>query len=57
MTDQLDVSLHDDELLAEIRLATELMIAASRRDGGLTPAEVDEVLAGDHGDPWDPQRG
>ncbi|HET9830011.1 MAG TPA: hypothetical protein VFQ11_16080 [Nocardioidaceae bacterium] len=57
MTDQFDVSLHDDELLAEIRLATELMIAASRRDGGLTPAEVDEVLAGDHGDPWDPQRG
>jgi hypothetical protein len=51
MRDQLDVSLHDEELLAEIRLATELMIEASRRERGLTPAEVDEVLAGEHGDP------
>jgi hypothetical protein len=42
--DNLDVSLQDDELLAEIDLATTLMIVASRSDHHLTPAEVDDVL-------------
>jgi hypothetical protein len=44
MTDNLDVSLQDDELLMEIRLATKVMISASRSDRRLTVAEVDEVL-------------
>jgi hypothetical protein len=44
VTDNLDVSLQDDELLSEIRLATTLMISASRSERRLTVAEVDEVL-------------
>jgi hypothetical protein len=44
MTDNLDVKLQDDELLSEIRLATQMMISASRSDRRLTVAEVDEVL-------------
>lgn len=44
MADQLDVSLQDDELLAEIDLATRLMITASRADRRLTRAEIDQVL-------------
>jgi hypothetical protein len=42
--DNLDVSLQDDELLAEIGLATDLMIVASRFDRRLTRAEVDGIL-------------
>jgi hypothetical protein len=48
MVDRLDVSLQDDELFAEIRLATKLMIAASERDRCLTAVEVDRLL-GVHG--------
>jgi hypothetical protein len=44
MIDRLDVSLQDDELFAEIRLATRLMIAASERDRCLTLVEVDRLL-------------
>ena len=44
MRDSLDVSLRDDELLAEIRLATALMIAAGRLERRLTSAEVDQLL-------------
>jgi hypothetical protein len=44
VTDNLNVSLQDDELLSEIRLATTLMIFASRSDHRLSVAEVDEVL-------------
>jgi hypothetical protein len=42
--DNLDVSLQDDELLAEIGLATALMIAASSAGHRLSAAEVDRVL-------------
>jgi hypothetical protein len=42
--DNLDVSLQDDELLAEIRLATTLMIAAGGSEHRLTTAEVDRLL-------------
>jgi hypothetical protein len=41
---QLDVSLQDDELLAEIQLATRLMIEASQRDRRLSRTEIDDVL-------------
>ena len=44
MIDNLDVSLQDDELLAEIGLATALMIAASGAGHRLSAAEVDRVL-------------
>jgi hypothetical protein len=44
VVDYLDVSLQDDELLAEIELATSLMIVASRSDHRLTRAEVDHAL-------------
>ncbi len=42
--DPFDVPLVDHELLAEVELATELMIAASRTEHLLTQAEVDRVL-------------
>jgi hypothetical protein len=51
MTDGLDVSLEDDELLSEIRLVTEVIIVASGSEGGLTPAELDEVLGVGTGTP------
>jgi hypothetical protein len=40
----LDVSLQDDELLAEIDLATSLMIKASQSDRRLSRTEIDQVL-------------
>ena len=51
MTDPLDVSLQDDDLLAEIRLGTSLMIAASRSERRLTSEEVDRVLGVSAGPP------
>ncbi|MFL6133769.1 MAG: hypothetical protein ACJ72A_13240 [Nocardioidaceae bacterium] len=40
----LDVPLVDAELLAEVQLLTDLMIAASARPDRLTDAEIDDVL-------------
>jgi hypothetical protein len=42
--DQLDVPLEDSELLAEVELTTNLMIAASGFDRHLSQAEVDLLL-------------
>lgn len=42
--DQLDVSLEDIDLLAEVELTTNLMIAASQSSGRVPPAEVDRLL-------------
>jgi hypothetical protein len=39
-----DLSLHDEEQLAEIELYGAVVIAASSHDGPLTPTEIDEVL-------------
>ena len=44
MDDELDGALQDDQLLEEIRLATDLMIAASNVDRFLTRDEIDRVL-------------
>ena len=44
MTDSLDVELHDRELLAEIDLVTELMIAATESDLPLCHHTIDDVL-------------
>jgi hypothetical protein len=44
VTDPLDVPLHDDALLAEVRLTTELIIAASEATEPLTQDEIDRLL-------------
>jgi hypothetical protein len=44
MEDQLDVPLEDSELLAEVELTTNLIIAASEADAALPQAIVDELL-------------
>jgi hypothetical protein len=44
MDDQLDVPLEDSELLAEVELTTNLIIAASEADATLPQAEVDRLL-------------
>jgi hypothetical protein len=42
--DQLNVPLEDAELLAEVELTTNLIIAASEADARLPQAEVDRLL-------------
>jgi hypothetical protein len=42
--DQFDVSLEDSDLLGEVELTTNLIIAASETDEHLTDAEIDEIL-------------
>jgi len=44
MKDRLNVHLHDGELLAEIDLVGELMIAAAESDEPLGDETIDEVL-------------
>lgn len=44
MDDQLDVPLEDAELLAEVELTTNLIIAASASAQPLSEAEIDELL-------------
>jgi hypothetical protein len=45
--DQLNVPLEDVELLAEVELTTNLIIAASEADDCLPQAEVDRLLGVD----------
>jgi hypothetical protein len=51
MDDQLNVPLEDSELLAEVELTTNLIIAASESDTTLPQDEVDRLLGlvGDEG--------
>ena len=43
--DQFDVTLEDNELLAEVELTTSLIIAASETDGDhLTQEQIDALL-------------
>jgi len=42
----LDVPLVDAELLAEVQMMTDLMIAASARHDRFTDAEIDDILDG-----------
>lgn len=44
MHDQFDVSLEDDDLMGEVELTTNLMIAASEADSRLSEAEIDRLL-------------
>jgi hypothetical protein len=42
--DQFDVSLEDSDLLGEVELTTNLIIAASETDEHLSDAEIDDIL-------------
>ena len=44
MDDKLNVPLEDAELLAEVELTTNLIIAASESDARLTQEQVDKLL-------------
>ena len=44
MPDQFDVSLEDSDLLGEVELTTNLIIAASEAEDHLSDAEIDEIL-------------
>lgn len=44
MDDQFDVSLEDGELLDEVELTANLMVAANQAERHLTRAEIDDVL-------------
>ena len=44
MSDPFDVSLEDGDLLAEVELTTNLIIAASESDEHLTREEIDRIL-------------
>ena len=44
MDDQLDVPLEDAELLAEVELTTNLIIAATESESELSQREIDRLL-------------
>ncbi|UUW90092.1 hypothetical protein ABFU82_15440 [Nocardioides sp. WV_118_6] len=44
MADQFDVTLEDGDLLVEVELTTNLIIAASSSDERLTTEEIDRIL-------------
>ena len=48
MHDQFDVTLEDQDLLREVELTTNLIIAASETDEHLTTDEIDQILGVEH---------
>lgn len=44
MHDQFDVTLEDSDLLTEVELTTNLIIAASESEGALSTEEIDQIL-------------
>ncbi|WP_275746210.1 hypothetical protein [Nocardioides sp. YIM 152315] len=44
MHDQFDISLEDSDLLGEVELTTNLIIAASETDQPLSVDEIDRIL-------------
>ncbi|WP_436697933.1 hypothetical protein [Nocardioides sp. BYT-33-1] len=48
MADQFDVTLEDGELLTEVELTTNLIIAASASDDRLSVEEIDRILGVSH---------
>ena len=44
MHDQFDVTLEDSDLLREVELTTNLIIAASEADEHLSTDEIDQIL-------------
>ena len=51
MTDAMNPALHDDDLLAEIELTSELMILATESSGPVSQRSIDAVLRGDRDEP------
>ena len=51
MPDQFDVTLEDVDLLGEVELTTNLIIAASESDDHLSDAEIDTILGVDTAPP------
>jgi hypothetical protein len=49
--DQFDVTLEDADLLGEVELTTNLIIAASEADDHLSADEIDEILGVDSDEP------
>ena len=49
MHDQFDVTLEDADLLGEVELTTNLIIAASEADEHLSTAEIESALVGHEG--------
>ncbi|MGA8257564.1 MAG: hypothetical protein WB767_13400 [Nocardioides sp.] len=48
MYDQFDVTLEDADLLGEVELTTNLIIAASESDAPLSLDEIDRILGVQH---------
>lgn len=48
MYDQFDVTLEDSDLLGEVELTTNLIIAASEAEGHLSLDEIDSILGVAH---------
>ena len=48
MQDQFDVSLEDGDLLGEVELTTNLIIAASEADDHLSEEQIDSILGVPH---------
>lgn len=44
MQDQFDVTLEDGELLVEVEMTANLIVAASESDGPLTQEQIDAIL-------------
>ena len=44
MNDQLDVNVHDTDVLAEIEMMTNLIIATSESEGPLPQGRIDQIL-------------
>jgi hypothetical protein len=44
VNDQLDVTVQDAEVLAEIEMMTNLIIATSESEGPLSQGRIDEIL-------------
>ncbi|WP_110208873.1 hypothetical protein [Nocardioides daejeonensis] len=44
MQDQFDVTLEDGELLLEVEITANLIVAASESDGPLSQEEIDAIL-------------
>ena len=42
--DPFDIHLQDDDLLAEVELTANLIVAANQSEAHLSPHEIDEVL-------------
>jgi hypothetical protein len=54
--DQFDISLEDAELLGEVELTTNLIIAASEAEEHLSPDQIDAILGVDRAVPPFPPR-